>query len=341
MRPRRSKIMNNAERILDVLMDRNAVAGNGLTVREIKELVKLEETDFDSADMYLLQSDYVEGTMGGDEGTRTVTAVGIEFYETLGPEKSHEGLESEVPLVFAKLAGIYKIISALLSKLGRYYDPAHVMEFFERSNELLNRLRDMLPTLYSDLPERALPKSSGTTDFQGRGYIERHTIERLKEDLEYVFEVRSHSELGKPVEVSRPDRVFISHGTSNDWREVQDYIEKDLQIQTLELAQEPNRGRTILQKLDEESNRCSYAVIVMTGDDDIGHDRPRARENVMHEIGYFQGRYGLKNICLLYEEGTNIPSNIHGLVYIPFPKGLVRATFGALVRELKTAFKLS
>jgi predicted nucleotide-binding protein len=59
----------------------------------------------------------------------------------------------------------------------------------------------------------------------------------------------------------------------------------------------------------------------------------------MHEIGYFQGKYGLRDICLLYEEGTNIPSNIHGLVYIPFPKGLVRATFGALARELKAAFR--
>jgi len=337
--PRRSKIMSNAKRILDVLIDKNAVAGSDLTVREIRELVELEEKDFDSADMYLLQQGYIEGTMGADEGTRSLTGVGIEFYETLGPEELGKQFENEVPLIFAKLAGIYKIVSDLLSKLGLYYDPAHVMEFFERSNKLSNRLKEILPNLYSDLPQRILPKTSGTTDFEGRGYIERHQIERLKEDLEYIFEVRNHGELEKPAEETKPERIFVSHGTSNDWREVQDYIERDLHIQTLELAQEANRGRTILQKLDEESNRCSYAVIVMTGDD-IGQDRPRARENVMHEIGYFQGKYGLKNICLLYEDGTNIPSNIHGLVYIPFPKGLVKATFGALARELKTAFKL-
>jgi predicted nucleotide-binding protein len=38
---------------------------------------------------------------------------------------------------------------------------------------------------------------------------------------------------------------------------------------------------------------------------------------------------------LLHEEGVNIPSNIHGLVYIPFPKETIEATFGALTRELK------
>lgn len=339
MAARRSKIMANAERILDVLINNNAVAGKDLVVRKIRELVKIESNDFDSADTYLLQAGYIDGTMGGEDGTRSVTGPGVDFYETLSPDDPDLGLQEEVPSVFAKLAGIYKNIEAMLSKAGRYYDPPHVMEFFERSYKLVEHLRQLLPTLYSDIPLRDLPKGSGTTDFDGRGYIERHEVERLKEDLEYIFEVRSHSELGDHAEAPKPESVFISHGSSNDWREVQDYIEKDLQIGTLELAQEPNKGRTILQKLDEESDRCSYAVVVMTGDDDVGYEKPRARENVMHEIGYFQGKYGLRGICLLYEEGTNIPSNIHGLVYIPFPKGLVRATFGALARELKAVFR--
>lgn len=136
----------------------------------------------------------------------------------------------------------------------------------------------------------------------------------------------------------RPDRVFLSRGRSGDWREVQAYIERDLQIKTLELAQQANKGRTVLQKLDEESGQCSFAVVVMTGDDDLGTENPRARENVMHEIGYFQGKFGLNNVCILYEEGTNIPSNIHGLVYVSFPKGMVRATFGDLARELREVF---
>jgi len=77
----------------------------------------------------------------------------------------------------------------------------------------------------------------------------------------------------------------------------------------------------------------------MTGDDDLGVGAPRARENVMQEIGFFQGKYGFERVSLLYEEGTNIPSNIHGLVYLPFPKGYVNATFGALQRELNAGFQ--
>ena len=48
-------------------------------------------------------------------------------------------------------------------------------------------------------------------------------------------------------------RVFISHGSSKDWHQVQTYLEKGLGILTLELAQEPNKGRTVMTKLGEES----------------------------------------------------------------------------------------
>jgi hypothetical protein len=47
--------------------------------------------------------------------------------------------------------------------------------------------------------------------------------------------------------------------------------------------------------LDEESEKCCYAIIVMTSDDIFG-DIIRARENVMHEIRFFQGKYGLNNV---------------------------------------------
>lgn len=113
------------------------------------------------------------------------------------------------------------------------------------------------------------------------------------------------------------------------------FLEKDASYNTIELAQQPNLGRTILQKLDEEASKCIVAIIVMTGDDVIDESQVRARENVLHEIGFFQGKLGLSKIILLHEEGVNIPSNIHGLVYISFAKDTIETTFGAIFRELK------
>ena len=248
---------------------------------------------------------------------------------------------NHITIAMAKLAGLYKTIDTLLENPRAYYfDPSTVLEYFEVYNRVSAILKEELPQLYGDLPDRPVPESSGTTDFEGRGHIRRRELERIVADINYILELRAHSELEVPTHSpKRERRVFISHGTPPDWREVQAFIEKDQSIPTLELAQEPNRGRTVLQKLDEESDRCNYAVVVMTSDDNAQDGALLARENVMHEIGYFQGKFGLANVCLLHEEGVNIPSNIHGLVYIPFPKDMVRAAFSALGRELGTAFK--
>jgi len=240
---------------------------------------------------------------------------------------------STVAIIFAKLAALYKELSSRNRSPFNVPDD-EVFDYLTRYRLLQREIMEKVPELYSDLPARTRPLTAGV--------VTPEHYRQLIRDMEYIFEVRANSEL-KPIE--QPDvgektlarRVFISHGRSPDWREVQSYIEKDLSLDTLELAQQPNRGRTVLQKLHDESEKCCFVVVVMTGDDDVGTGPPRARENVLHEIGFFQGKLGLENVCLLHEEGTNIPSNIHGLVYIPFPKGLVAASFGVLARELRAA----
>jgi predicted nucleotide-binding protein len=196
-----------------------------------------------------------------------------------------------------------------------------------------------LPQLYEDFPVRPKPDSSGTSDFDGAGYITKDKLALISDDIRHMIDIYSAVSSPESRVLEKPI-VFISHGRNEDWRQVQSYIERDIGVRTLELAQEASRGRSILQKLEEESNKCVFAVVVMTGDDRAEDGVARVRENVMHEIGFFQGKYGIENVCILYEEGTSIPSNIHGLVYVPYPKGVVKATFGELSRELKAAFQL-
>ena len=246
---------------------------------------------------------------------------------------------NEIASTFAKLAGIRRKAQALLDRQYRNHDADEALELFEGHLTLRDRLRDLIPDLFGDLTARDLPPIHDQSYVGGKAYVENHEVERLVRDLDYLFEVRASSRPGETAESSdHPQRVFVSHGRSPAWREVQSHIEKDIGLPTLELAQEANRGRTLLQKLAEEASRCGFAVIVMTAKDEASVGPPRARENVIHEVGYFQGKLGLDRICVLHEEGTSIPSNIQGLVYVPFPKDLVRATFGELARELRAAF---
>lgn len=259
---------------------------------------------------------------------------------------------AQVAVALAKLAGIRKALDVTLNddhkKAGRLpiqnFNVEEVGRYFTGAAAQLAILREELPDLFADFVEMpVVPKTEiakATPQSQAEYRYGRSQLDVLKRDIDQIFELRANSELAPPsAAASAPRRVFISHGRAPDWREVQVYIEKDIGLPTLELAQEANQGRTILAKLWESSLHCDSTVIVMTGDDLDAAGQARARENVIHEIGFFQGKYGLDRVCLLHEEGVSIPSNIHGLVYTPFPKAMVSASFGVLVRELKAFYK--
>lgn len=211
----------------------------------------------------------------------------------------------------------------------------HNIEYlFPRYISIIKDLKELNPEYYSDIPNLEIPEPSGHSP-DGR-IFEQDDVCPLVNTLNYILELNANVRIGESTEAKeRLKRIFISHGRSKEWYKIQSYIEKDLKLPTLELAQEPHLGRTVIQKLNEESNKCCVAIIVMTGDDIISEGEVRARENVMHEIGYFQGKYGLGNVILLHEDGVNIPSNIHGLGYIAFPKDTAEASLGAITRELK------
>lgn len=239
----------------------------------------------------------------------------------------------DVAKTFAKIAALQKSFDSLEGRMGKILGK-HIEHLFPIYEQLTKEIKEKLPDLYSDLPDLKIPGPEGHGN-AGPIYLE-NDIKPLKKNLNYILEVRANSRIGEKEKAQEEkESIFLSHGNSEEWYKVQSYLEKVLGYQTIELAQQPNLGRTVIQKLDEESSKCNSAIIVMTGDDDIGGEEIRARENVLHEIGFFQGKLGLNSVVLLHEEDVNIPSNIHGLVYVPFPKNTVEATFGVLTRELK------
>ncbi|MEN7430433.1 nucleotide-binding protein [Chromobacterium sp. TRC.1.1.SA] len=253
--------------------------------------------------------------------------------------------------LMAKLAGIRKAVEDVLNenvsrnrsqgetRLRAQYEPDLVGHYFAQANDYVNKLKTLLPELYGDfqaIDTEAAVKMALSANDPKPNYFGRQQLERLSRDIDQVFEIRANSQLQQPVRAA-PKCVFITHGKSHDWRAVQEYVEKDVQLPTIELAQQPNIGRTIIEKLFDSAGNCDSAVIVMTGDDTAGEE-VRARENVLHEIGFFQGRYGRDRVVLLHEEGVNIPTNLSGVVYSSFPKGRIEASFHLLLRELKAMY---
>jgi predicted nucleotide-binding protein len=82
---------------------------------------------------------------------------------------------------------------------------------------------------------------------------------------------------------------------------------------------------TLLEKFEVHAQRVAFAIVLLTPDD-IGYPlnrpqqskRPRARQNVILELGYFAGALKRQRVAVLMKGDVEVPSDILGLVYTPF-----------------------
>jgi predicted nucleotide-binding protein len=121
-------------------------------------------------------------------------------------------------------------------------------------------------------------------------------------------------------------KIFIGHGHSAAWRELKDFIVK-LGLPYDEFNAESVAGKTITKRLTDMLDNAAFAFLVLTAEDEQPSGNMRARMNVIHEAGLFQGRLGFEMAIILLEEGCEEFSNIKGLVHIPFPRGAIRSIF--------------
>jgi hypothetical protein len=160
-----------------------------------------------------------------------------------------------------------------------------------------------------------------------------HFLRSLQEEL---FIAESMEDVaGKPVSKPVGNKVFIGHGRSLLWRELKDFIADTLKLDWDEYNREPSAGLYTPERITAMLQKAGFAFIVMTGEDEQPGGGLRARENVVHEAGLFQGRLGFRKAIILLEDGCQPFSNIHGLTVIPFPKGNIRATFEDVRQTLK------
>ena len=122
-------------------------------------------------------------------------------------------------------------------------------------------------------------------------------------------------------------RIFLVHGHNDDVKDsVVRFIRGITELKVTILHEKADRGRTIIEKFEKHAARASYAVVLLTGDDDgrargTKKFRPRPRQNVILELGFFVGRLGRGNVALLYEEGVELPSDIQGVLFLPLDSG--------------------
>jgi predicted nucleotide-binding protein len=140
----------------------------------------------------------------------------------------------------------------------------------------------------------------------------------------------------------RGNRIFIVHGhNERALQECARFLEK-LDQQVVILREQSNKGRTVIEKFEEQSAEVGFAVVLLTADDHgapasapTDQLRARARQNVVFELGYFIARLGRRFVCTLYEPGVELPSDYSGVLYEELdPHGTWKIR---LARELRDA----
>jgi predicted nucleotide-binding protein len=165
-----------------------------------------------------------------------------------------------------------------------------------------------------------------------------------RKDVEGVFQIieRIASAIMRPIPEDEIEEskitIFIGHGQNPQWRDLKDHLHEQhgYSVQAYEIG--ARAGHEIRDILEEMLESSSIAFLIMTGEDETADGKLRARQNVIHEIGLFQGRLGFSRAIILLEEGVEEFSNIHGVQQIRFDKGLIRETFGDVVATIKREF---
>jgi len=143
------------------------------------------------------------------------------------------------------------------------------------------------------------------------------------------------------VGTNRSGPIFIGHGRSKLWKELKEFLAENLHLQVEEFNAVPVAGRSNKERLLEMLDRCTFAFLVMTAEDEHTNQSLHARESVIHEVGLFQGRYCFERAIVLLEDGCEEFSNIHGIGQIRFPPGDIMAKSEEIRRVLKREGLLS
>ena len=166
----------------------------------------------------------------------------------------------------------------------------------------------------------------------------RADIERVFNALESNVEKCRLPKLPPKKRKRHKIKVFIGHGHNTQWKDLKDHLHDKHGLDVEHYERGARAGLTIKEVLDDMLTSSSFALLVLTGEDLDAAGGLHARENVIHELGLFQGCLGWRRAIVLLEEGVAEFSNIHGLNQIRFQRGNIQATFGEILATIKREF---
>ena len=147
---------------------------------------------------------------------------------------------------------------------------------------------------------------------------------------------------GSTISANPNRKVFVVYGHDNNARTQLEAMLRRWDLEPLILDQLISSGQTIIEKLEEYTQQVNFGIVLATPDD-VGYPRNdeskkqyRVRQNVILELGMLLARIGREKVAILLSQADDMekPSDIDGLIYIPFKEN-VEETKLSLAKEMK------
>jgi predicted nucleotide-binding protein len=158
----------------------------------------------------------------------------------------------------------------------------------------------------------------------------RSSIRRLESIKERLPLFEEETSARKPTRETQDDTrrsnsepaIFLVHGRDLGTKHgVARFVRAITGLEPIILAEQPALGQTVIESFEKYASKVTYAIVLATGDDQgrlIGEEqfKPRARQNVILELGWFAGKLGRQKVALLYQPGVELPSDMGGVLYV-------------------------
>lgn len=233
----------------------------------------------------------------------------------------------------------------------KYKDYRKLDALERRTTLIINKIFGSKSDYHGDLKEISFTPLVRYSEMPESSYIESwnsgkaryaNLVETMIEDLR-LSDIDSKTMNDKKTYNSKKlnKEIFVVHGHNEEMKQSVARIIEKLDLVPIILHEQPNKGKTIIEKFFEYSN-VSFAIVLLSADDfaysvkdKARNKKYRARQNVIFELGFFLGKIGRGKVLVLHEEINNleIPSDYQGVLFVPYDeKGIWKID---LVKEMK------
>jgi predicted nucleotide-binding protein len=138
------------------------------------------------------------------------------------------------------------------------------------------------------------------------------------------------------------NNVFVVYGHDSAAKTELEAMLRRWELNPIILDQIPSEGSTLIEKLEKYFKQVGFGIVLATPDDEAypkgktDEKKFRARQNVVLELGLLLAHLGRKRVVILLKDQETMerPSDIQGLVYIPFKSELAKESGLLLAKEM-------